>query len=357
MNKAKPEELWIDPRFQLLSLEHRGPLVRLEDGSLLILDMDTMWRSRDNGKSWSSPNKLDLNRDRESPPHRLPLIRTSNGAIVLVWQDLLAMDWDSERIEPTDDSRIDVWTTRSLDKGKTWTDRQKIFEGICGHLGPDILQTKSGRIVVAVQFYVRDPARNVIRTYVSDDDGKSWRGSNIIDLRGQGHHDGALEPTLVELEDGRLWMLIRTSWDRFWEAYSEDQGLSWRVITPSNIDASTSPGRLARLASRRLVLLWNRLYPEGQTSFPRRPIDQHRFGAQLSDTPAIWHREELSIALSVDDGTSWSDPIVIARQRGAAISYPYLFEVEPGLLWIFTDMGNLSVRSMESDLVAGSSDL
>ena len=48
-------------------------------------------------------------------------------------------------------------------------------------------------------------------------------------------------------------MLIRTNWDRmrgpFWEAFSEDKGRSWRTIRPSNIDMSSTPGYITRLAS------------------------------------------------------------------------------------------------------------
>jgi len=35
--------------------------------------------------------------------------------------------------------------------------------------------------------------------------------SNLIDVGGHGDHDGALEPTLTELRDGRLWMLPASS--------------------------------------------------------------------------------------------------------------------------------------------------
>ena len=200
-------------------------------------------------------------------------------------------------------------------------------------------------MVVPVQFYLRHPGRNALCTCSSTDDGATWRASNIIDLGGAGHHDGAFEPTLVELQDGRLWLLIRTNLDRFWEAYSDDGGCYWRVIQPSRIEASTSPGYLTRLASGRLVLLWNRLYPEGQDHFARRSWP-------YSEAEASWHREELSIAFSQDEGETWSDPpIVIAREKDTWIAYPYLYEPEPGLLWIFTAQGDLQVKSRETDLV------
>jgi hypothetical protein len=128
-------------------------------------------------------------------------------------------------------------------------------------------------------------------------------------------------------------MLLRTNLDLFWSAYSSDNGLSWRVLHPSDLDASSAPGYLIRLASGRLALVWNRLYPQGQTSCPRR-------GGQLCEAQASWHRAELSFALSEDDGQSWGAPVVIARESGGSLSYPYLYERRPGLLWVFTHFGS-----------------
>ena len=73
-----------------------------------------------------------------------------------------------------------------------------------------------------------------------------------------------------------------------------------------------------------MVLVWNRLYPEGSTSY------QRRAGA-YSNVPGSWHREELSIAFSEDDGNSWTDPVVLAKEE-TGLSYPYIFERRPGEL-------------------------
>ena len=114
------------------------------------------------------------------------------------------------------------------------------------------------------------------------DDGKTWKRSNLIDLGGHGHHDGATEPMVAELSDGRLLMLMRTSLDRFWQAFSDDGGRYWRTIQPSSIDASSSPGHLVRLSSGRLVLLWNRLNPEGG------PAEERAWrGKRVSRRPGI----------------------------------------------------------------------
>ncbi len=121
---------------------------------------------------------------------------------------------------------------------------------------------------------------------------------------------------MAELSDGRLLMLIRTQWGRFWEAFSEDGGLSWRTIRPSQIEAGHSPGYLLKLCSGRLVLVWN-----GKTG-----------------------RQELFIAFSEDDAKNWTKPIVIARQKSGQLSYPYIFERRAGELWIIAGFAFKKIR-------------
>ena len=82
----------------------------------------------------------------------------------------------------------------------------------------------------------------------------------------------------------------------------------------------------------------------------------------FSEFPASWHREELSIALSDDDGGTWSRPLVIARLRGGQVSYPHVIERREGELWITAGFASLKwfnedpvpfgVYIRESDLLA-----
>lgn len=361
---ATPEKLWIHPRGEVLSLKLTGPFIKLVDGSLLASDGNATRTSRDGGKTWSEPRQIYRGPKPGTPRNGL-FLRTRDGAVILVYQDfdIYQWGWDDVRGVPNPDVRLDVWAIRSLDGGKTWVDRQKIFDGYCGAL-IDIIQTKSGHIVAPIQPMLRGPARHATYTAVSADNGKTWKKSNLIDLGGYGHHDGAMEATLTELQDGKLWMLLRTTWDRFWQAYSDDHGLSWRVIQPSNIDASSSPGYLLRLASGRLVLVWNRLYREGENSYAH--LTRKDFSSSYpmgkafrwysertrKNDPESWQREELSIAFSEDDGSTWTEPVVIARQSQEMLSYSYLFEVEPGLLWIFSGFGRpLRMSLREADFV------
>jgi sialidase-1 len=324
------DEIWIEPRCSLLPFKKLGPFVHLSDGSLLCLQGNTASVTADGGKTWSDPKPI-YDGPKPGVPGNSVAVRTRSGAIVVVFTDqsTFKWSWDDARRAPADDVNLDVWSIRSLDDGKTWVDRQMILDGYCGAL-IDMIQTRTGRIAVPVQDLFRDPGRHEIRPYYSDDDGRTWHSDQFIDLGGHGHHDGAMEPTLAELDDGRLLMLVRTNWDRFWEAFSEDQGRWWREIGPSRIDASSAPGHLLRLKSGRLALVWNRLYPEGKSELARSK------NVQASEAAASWHRQELSLAFSKDDGKTWSEPVVIARRARGGLSYPYLFEPAPGKLWVCT---------------------
>jgi len=127
-----------------------------------------------------------------------------------------------------------------------------------------------------------------------------------LDMGGAGDHEGALEPAVLPLNDGRIWMLIRTTRNVFWEAYSSDGGLNWTVPGPTTIDASSAPASLTRLRDGRVALVWN------QRSKGRR---------------------ELQLALSSDDGKSWSRPVPLVR--GKSVTYPSVIEgPSEGDLWI-----------------------
>ncbi len=72
--------------------------------------------------------------------------------------------------------------------------------------------------------------------YYSDDDGHTWNisyvpiGPRFITewphkkSRWQNY---AIEPTIAELKDGKIWMLLRTSMDRLYESFSSDHGITW----------------------------------------------------------------------------------------------------------------------------------
>lgn len=307
---AEEEARWVHPLCQPLAVDGNGPFVELADGKLMTIDAQGVRVSQDDGRTWSEVQQVcegldGLREGRE--PASSAIVRTQGGALVIVYLDSTTYNfsWDNAINQPKEDCRLEVWAIRSLDGGKTWIDRQRILEGYNPNFF-GFIQTRGGRLVATVPHLVRDPGRYVACSLTSDDDGKTWQRSNLVDLGGHGHHSGAMEPTVAEWGDGRLLMMIRTHWGRFWEALSDDGGLSWRTVRPSQIESTSAPGVLLKLRSGRLAFVCN-----GKAD-----------------------RTHLLLAFSEDDGETWTKPVVLARQKDGQLSYPFFLERRPGELWV-----------------------
>lgn len=344
---AEPNrDIWLHGKAESIDVP-MGPFVKLGEGHYLTVNEHNALISRDDGKSWREYPLFEDTSKHGVRPERA-LLRTKEGTIVLAFMNEPERHWTWDNdLGDAPGARLPTYTIRSLDGGETWQDLQMLHEEWTGAIR-NMIQTRAGDIVFTSMMLLHDPGRHATVTYLSGDDGATWRRSNIIDLGGAGHHDGAIESTIEELADGRLWMLLRTNWDFFWEAYSNDGGRYWRTIGPTEIDASSAPGLLFRMKSGRLALVWNRLLPEGHDDFRR--VGGNRI---WSEAAAINHRWEMSIAFTEDEGKNWSDSIVFARaeetMRRRDISYPYLFEPRPGELWITSMRGGLRVRLHEED--------
>ena len=340
--------VWIADKVKEIPGLKMGPFINLPGGGILTVDSISSFISNDNGKTWASypifnePDKFAIRMERA-------IFRTKSGVIILAFmndKEKAKWNWNNDTHD-SPDAILPTYAVRSVDGGKTWSNLQKLHDDWTGAIR-DMIQTTEGNVVFTSMMMRHNPGRHAVVTYTTKDEGKTWIRSNIIDLGGVGNHGGVTESTLVQLRDGRLWMLLRTNWGKFWETYSSDNGLNWSGYKATGFDASSAPGMLKRLKSGRLVLIWNRYYPEGKTEYPLRGGDNN-----WSEVPVSNHREELTIKFSEDDGKTWTQPVVFARitKPGTQISYPYLLEKSPSELWITTMFGGLRVKLNENDFV------
>lgn len=340
-----PTEL--DARVRAIAVEPQGPFVDVGNGRLVCAQGDQALASDDGGRTWTASPLFAADAPMKVRPEQA-LIKTRDGTLVLVFLNDLdkRWKWDSKTNAIDGDVWLRAHAIRSDDGGKTWSSPVLVMDGYSGAVR-DMVQADNGNLVVPITVFNKAGQRHMTVPYYSTDDGRTWAAAGALDVGGRGHHDGSIEATLVPRRDGSLWMLLRTSRDAFYESISTDGGATWSTIAPTTIAASSSPGLVKRLASGRLALLWNRIEQEKGTPPPRR-------GGQHAATMASWQRAELSIAFSDDDGKSWTPPAVIARKPGKWISYPYLLEREPGLLWITTMQGSLRCELREADFVTPS---
>lgn len=160
---------------------------------------------------------------------------------------------------------------------------------------------------------------------ISTDEGKTWKLHGAVKSP-----PWALENMIVELKDGRLWMLIRTSSGFLWESYSSDKGHTWSEGKASRIASPGSRFFIRRLASGNLLL-----------------VNHYKFKG----------RSHLTAQVSSEDGATWNDGLLLDERSG--VSYPDGVQDKDGLIWITYDRDRngdgdiLLAKFREEDVAAG----
>ncbi|WP_028486504.1 sialidase family protein [Thiomicrorhabdus chilensis] len=334
--------VYLQDHTRVLDFEVLGPFVRNHCGQIVGVHQNHAYLSDDEGQNWQACPIFDS--EAFSFDDSRSLICLSSGVMILSFCNTANrhFNWRRKTNRPTHNTFLYHWVTRSFDGGRTWEAPQKVQQGYAAAM-TTMIELGSGEVVMSAQNLDYQNGRHYALSFVSKDEGESWQASNRIDIGGQGHHAGCYEGTLVELKDGRVWYCIRTNLDWFWHAFSNDGGRSWIHMEPG-LPASSSPAMLTRLHSGRLMLTYNALYKQGETQAPRR-------SGLFSEVAASWQREELSVRFSDNDGESWSQPVVVAACKGAWLSYPLVFEVEPGRIWLTTLQSELKIELLEQDLI------
>ncbi len=144
------------------------------------------------------------------------------------------------------------------------------------------------------------------RFHISDDGGLTWRTSkgsittpsHEVKPPHQGGrwHNNAVEATVLEMKNGSLWALVRTSQDQAWQSFSSDGGETWSKAEPSRFFGTLTMNALGRMSDGAIVSLWTNTMalPENATA-----------GNGLSGEDAFTNRDSHHIAMSVDEGKTW----------------------------------------------------
>lgn len=250
-----------------------------EHGSQVLLRI----RSQDGGATWSEATQVFTLPPEGKWAYRGPQpVIDRDGNLHLMLLDV------GPRYQET-------WHTKYIAASKQWTKFQRI--------GPSLpqnspIQLRSGRILFPIGYQFReqhwqDLLIRHLTTYHSDDGGTTWhRSASTLSVPASPEHHGlgkgGHEPIIIELKDGRVWMLIRTQRGWLYESFSKD-GSEWTEPVASRFRSSDAPGSIVRLPSGDLVLFWN-------NSEDPTPVD----GRWI-----YTGRDALHGAISSDDGKTW----------------------------------------------------
>ena len=258
--------------------------------------------SKDRGRTWSEKITLQDNTGADNVKHP-NLLRLSSGRILFSY---------TQRDMKNNDLR--VYLKCSDDECETWSSPVKISpeDGIYYTCADHILRHSSGRIILPTHAGKLSPDTGAMQHWQalclsSDDDGTSWKqsrqGAKLPDK-------GTEEPAVVELKDGSLLAMLRTSLLKLYRTVSTDRGETWAPPTATDLDSPAAAKCIKRIPSTGdLLLIWNNVVPYG------------------GDVPIIrggphYPRNPLGCAISRDEGETWESFKNIENREGYDSAYP-----------------------------------
>ncbi len=296
---------------------HAATITALPDGELLAawysydgpheLDGAAIYHARRpaGGATWSLPQLLVDRPEADGNP-----VLYSEGEHVWLFQSVVPFGWSTAHIE----------VQTSEDRGYTWSNPRVITGPIGTNTRYPPIRRADGGLLL--------PAYDDLLTsshFFESHDGQSWRLLSTVTspLPAQ-----IIQPSVVELSDQSLVSVMRGTAGWLWVTRSSDGGDTWTAARDSGFPNPGSSSQILRLASGNLLLVFN-----DDTTF----------------------RKELTVALSADDGYSWSHQRQFIQSESDVI-YPSAVQSADGLIHIVYSYGRDQIHHTtfnEAWIVAG----
>ncbi len=326
--KAHPEFVDVVPGDETNMRTGEADIVQNDDGSLFMAYTHfRSWeddaaaqilsrRSTNGGRSWSESQLVVENEGRKNVA-AVSMLQLPPDRLFLFYQRQ-----DSER-------SCVICARLSTDGGETFGPAMFLTSADRYHClcNDSALRLTSGRLLLPYTVNMAaagTPARLEAGCLYSDDEGASWRSSNTVFAP----ESGAMEPKVVELEDGRLWMLLRTDQGTLYQTYSENGGEHWSETESSGIAAPMAPFVLQRIPTTGDILLIRN---------PTVDLEHHHQGM----------RTPLTCTISTDEGKSWEHSKELEADRSLAYSYASLsFFGEDAVLSYYVELLDRPIHSL-----------
>lgn len=256
-----------------------------------------IWVSSKTGSNWTTP--VEVATGVQPDGKRLPcwnpvLFQVPDGELLLFY-----------KVGPSPSTWWGL-LKRSKDNGKTWTEAEKLPEGIVGPIKNKPVLLPSGVLLCPTSSEDHNWRVHFEQT---SDGGKTWQKTAPIN---DGVTDGAIQPSILFHPNGQLQALCRSQRSGFIaETWSKDGGKTWSALQKTSLPNPNSGTDAVTLKDGRQVLVYNPTSPVAGKSGPRTPLE---------------------VAIS-SDGKTWKTLVVLENEPGE-YSYPAVIQTADGLLHI-----------------------
>jgi len=298
----------------------------------------TLAISDDMGESWMEPAQV--------VDHPDPYVRAFDPCLWTAPDGAVWWFWTQSYSTPEykiSDGRCGVWMARCADPDQgapKWEQPIRISNGSLWNK-PVVLKNGDWAFPTAMWNDIESKIMPALRSEIGSNMTVSHDYGKTFSLLGQADvpHRCFDEHHILELNDGRLWMTVRTDYGAG-QSFSSDGGRTWSPGEPASFGGPNSRFFVRRLKSGRILLVTHQ-------------------DAEAADwkTKAWRTRKDLIAYLSEDEGKTWLGGLLLDERKN--VSYPDGFEDKEGNLHIIYDHNRtttgdiLRARFREEDVLAG----
>jgi alpha-L-rhamnosidase len=210
------------------------------------------------------------------------------------------------------------WLTKSKNGGRTWSRPEQLPDGFLGPIknkpllvGDNLLcgsSTEAGGWRFHVEVYnIRTKQWSYVGPVESTLAPPTANPDTLVPI-------DCIQPSFLQLADGRLQVLMRSRNGKLATSFSSDQGKTWTPVILSELPNNQSGTDAVTLRDGRHVLVYNNF--ETLPGTPKGP------------------RTPLSLAISDDDGLTWRHLMTLEDSPVQQYSYPAIIEGRDGTLHV-----------------------